>query len=205
MIAARLTTSRKAFTLIEVLVVVAIIGLLIGILAPSLSAARTQSKRVLCTTRLNMVGKGFLSYMHDSNDHMPYASYMPSVDPTPIYIADVLAKHIKDRKVLECPGDRRGLTDRPGSNANRSYYESERSSYEYETRLGGLTPSQFTDITKPPGPLPPDAPAVPSVGKIAPNTVWIMKDYISFHGNTGEKGSFRYLFIDGHAGDFEQY
>lgn len=47
---------RYAFTLIEILVVVAIIALLISILLPSLARAREQTRRVLCATRLHNIG-----------------------------------------------------------------------------------------------------------------------------------------------------
>ncbi|HOW19019.1 MAG TPA: type II secretion system protein, partial [Phycisphaerae bacterium] len=47
---------NAAFTLIELLVVCAIIGLLVGILMPSLSRARGQARRVTCASQLHQVG-----------------------------------------------------------------------------------------------------------------------------------------------------
>ncbi|MBI4582281.1 MAG: type II secretion system protein [Planctomycetes bacterium] len=53
---------RAGFTLIEVLVVVAIIALLISILVPSLRAAREQSRNTVCMSQLRQFGYGFEFY-----------------------------------------------------------------------------------------------------------------------------------------------
>ena len=59
---------RSGFTLIELLVVIAIIAVLISILLPSLSNARKQAKRLLCSTRLGELGKSALMYANENND-----------------------------------------------------------------------------------------------------------------------------------------
>lgn len=56
----------RAFTLIELLVVIAIIALLIGILLPTLAAARANSKATACGSTLRSVGQALMMY---SNDH----------------------------------------------------------------------------------------------------------------------------------------
>lgn len=61
----------KAFTLIEVLVVVSIIALLVSILLPSLSAAREQANVVVCKTRLTELFKGHSFYAHDNRTYFP--------------------------------------------------------------------------------------------------------------------------------------
>jgi prepilin-type N-terminal cleavage/methylation domain-containing protein/prepilin-type processing-associated H-X9-DG protein len=53
---------RSAFTLIELLVVISIISLLISILLPSLSRARSQAKSVHCLARLKEMGNALASY-----------------------------------------------------------------------------------------------------------------------------------------------
>lgn len=52
----------RAFTLIEVLVVVSIIALLVAILLPSLSQARAEARAVQCATNLAHVGKAIAIY-----------------------------------------------------------------------------------------------------------------------------------------------
>lgn len=64
---------QRAFTLIEVLVVVAIIGLLVAILVPSLSLAKEQAKRVLCMSQLKQQALAFVAYASESKGNMPWA------------------------------------------------------------------------------------------------------------------------------------
>lgn len=60
-----------AFTLIEVLVVVAIIALLVAILMPSLARAREQARRVVCMSNLHQMGLGLTNYSADSKSTLP--------------------------------------------------------------------------------------------------------------------------------------
>ena len=61
------STSRCAFTLIELMIVVAIIALLIAILLPSLARAKQQAMQVACAANLNAIFKGMFYYTQDSN------------------------------------------------------------------------------------------------------------------------------------------
>ena len=62
----------RAFTLIEILVVVAIIALLVAILLPSLSAARDQAASVVCKTRLKELYNGHILYSHEYKQYFPH-------------------------------------------------------------------------------------------------------------------------------------
>lgn len=176
----------------------AIIGLLMAILLPVFQNARNQSKLTICASHLKQLGVALESYLSDSKDRLPYASYMPSIGPasletkTPIYIADVLLEHLSGaRKVMQCPMDEPGVV-RPDPNDGRSYFDSEHSSYEYQTRFAGSTiqevATRYERFTGRP---------------VADNTIWLMRDYDNFHGKAGNPGARRYLYIDGHVTDFE--
>jgi prepilin-type N-terminal cleavage/methylation domain-containing protein/prepilin-type processing-associated H-X9-DG protein len=63
--------ATRGFTLIEILVVVAIIALLISILLPSLARAREQTRRTMCAHQLEEFGHGILMYTMDYKDNLP--------------------------------------------------------------------------------------------------------------------------------------
>ena len=62
------TPCRAAFTLIELLIVIAVIALLISILLPALSAARNQGLRAKCLSNLAALGKISAAYATDHQD-----------------------------------------------------------------------------------------------------------------------------------------
>ena len=67
----------RAFTLIELLVVISIIGVLIGVLIPSLSAARDQAKLTTCQTRLHQLGIATQAYAVDFSGRIPRGPSVP--------------------------------------------------------------------------------------------------------------------------------
>jgi len=66
----------RAFTLIEMLTVVAIISLLISILMPSLGRARDQAKGVHCLARLKEFGNALAAYENVYQDILPPALWI---------------------------------------------------------------------------------------------------------------------------------
>lgn len=61
----------RAFTLVELLVVIGIIAVLISILLPALNRARDSANLTKCRANLNQMGVALRMYANDNRDHFP--------------------------------------------------------------------------------------------------------------------------------------
>lgn len=66
------TSRRSGFSLVELLVIVAIIALLVGILLPAAQAARSSARRIQCVDRLRQLGLAMNNY-HGARRAFPQA------------------------------------------------------------------------------------------------------------------------------------
>lgn len=66
---------RKAFTLIEILVVIAVIALLIALLLPALERARGQAKTVICQSNLQQWNEIWTTFFNDTDDTFGLSNY----------------------------------------------------------------------------------------------------------------------------------
>ncbi|MEM9913499.1 MAG: DUF1559 domain-containing protein [Planctomycetota bacterium] len=76
------STSQKtlrAFTLIELLIVISIIALLIGILLPALSSARKSARSMACLSNERQIGLAVQVYANDYKQNVPL-SYLGSIN-----------------------------------------------------------------------------------------------------------------------------
>lgn len=119
--------ARGAFTLVEVLVVLAVIALLSALAWPVLSAAVAKSHSARCVGNLRALGVALNLYLADHNNVMPAlaAGRASKSDDLPV-IDTALAPYVNDAQVFHCPAD-----NRVAALSGTSYF--------YNSALGGQT------------------------------------------------------------------
>jgi len=115
---------RSAFTIVELLVIVAIISVLVSILVPSLGKAKVLAVRALCATKLNTIRTASDQYAAEWRGFFPYragGSYLPHVfwhggsfDLNQTFVRKYL--ETERQNIMFCPGDlyRARNPDAPG-------------------------------------------------------------------------------------------
>ena len=84
---------KKAFTLVELLVVIGIIAVLIAILLPALTAAKAQANRLKCASNLRTLGQVAFQYAYDNKGWIPRnCDYDNPLMPSWV---DLLARNMK--------------------------------------------------------------------------------------------------------------
>lgn len=108
-----LSNRYRAFTLVELLVVISIIAVLIGILLPVLASTRKSVQKTTCASNLRQVGIAVQAHRTDYKDYLPNARYMPepffTVDTDPP-LPEAMKEYLPDEGgktsvVWRCPAD----------------------------------------------------------------------------------------------------
>ena len=111
-----LSKRHRAFTLVELLVVIGIIALLVGILLPAVSAARERSKRTACLSNLRQLAAASIMYADSFKGHYPNSN--PHATPADYIqtnqVLTFLARAFLggNAGVFHCPSDRDPVPDR---------------------------------------------------------------------------------------------
>ncbi len=206
----------RAFSLIELLVVAAILSLLVGLLLPALGAARTQAKRTRCLVNLRSLESAHFAYI---GDHQGWL--IPSAHSALSWI-DILRDQYQPALLLRSPLDESphfpGGVPEPNSGLYRHtsyginlYLSPDGTSHGLPTAFGRLDqvkkpsgivhfvitayvgPGSVRDHIHPNLWWDPDPPAIPAIAK---NEV-----QINAHGGPEASYASRsgYGFLDGHA------
>lgn len=133
---------RRAFTLVELLVVLAIVGLLVGLGVPEFNRFFDRSRSTACLSNLRAIGASVRNYINDNDSTFPIIETNPA---DPIYPEEVEARGMLETlepyglttTMLRCPADVRA----------KNYFAQRGTSYEWRPIVDdepALNPIVFT-------------------------------------------------------------
>ncbi len=100
---------RRAFTLVELLVVISVIALLLALLLPALKNAREEGNSIVCQTQMDQLFRGIFFYVDEYEGRLPFMSVNPVYRRTAgldMWIAQVANQLGNPRpRLFRCPSD----------------------------------------------------------------------------------------------------
>lgn len=101
--------ARRGFTLLEILIVLAIIGILAAILLPVVSGAREAARRSSCANNLHQIGQAIALYVQDNNRTYPVVNgyNSPAQKDCSMWVERVYP-YVKSPEIFECPSAEKG-------------------------------------------------------------------------------------------------
>ena len=100
------------FTLVEMLVVIAIIGILASLLLPAFSQAKLRAKRIACVNNLRETGLAFHIFANDHNGKLPMEVSVSDGGSKEFVLSNLTFRHFQTLsnelvtpRMLLCPGD----------------------------------------------------------------------------------------------------
>jgi len=110
-----------AFTLVELLVVISIIGLLAGLAVPAINSGLKSAKAGACLSNLHQIGVATLAYTADNSFKLPDAGSGTS-DMWAAKIATFMGGDTKKKNnVFVCPGALKSVSEATGGNIAITY------------------------------------------------------------------------------------
>ncbi len=206
----RTQPSRGGFTLVELLVVIAVIGVLVALLLPAVQAARGAARRTQCLHQLREIGLAVHLHLDTHNGEFPRSTHSATrerVAPWPWTLAASLNPAFDPKRdpypavlmdsVYRCPDDeRRG--PRHYSYGKNAWFE--------------LLPSESGEVLgEPKGPVYPRLQSVPATSRTVLFAevegkqdhlmahLWVSRNAKPDVAQDRHAGVSNYLWVDGHA------
>jgi prepilin-type N-terminal cleavage/methylation domain-containing protein len=173
----------RAFTLVELLVVIGIIAILVGLLLPVLAKARSGAARARCAAQLHGIGQMLQMYFGENRNTLPKVNMLPSLRPPrnghPSLIQVLAPYHQGDTRVFQCPADQITHPAADAPSGFETYFAREQSSYYWNEEVS-IYASRMTDLKN-------------------SGEVRLILEYEPFHGRAGVNGSVNRLYADLHV------
>jgi prepilin-type N-terminal cleavage/methylation domain-containing protein/prepilin-type processing-associated H-X9-DG protein len=160
-----------AFTLTELLVVMAVISILAALLLPTLGKAKEAGKATACLSNLRQIGTSLQLYVDDNHNLMPFMRdrdlSLTNEQPTPDL---VLSNYLGNRNILRCPSD------------NQELFQTTGSSYSWLSLLNTQNASSLRVMNM----------------DVEPHRIPVFFDKAAFHAARGKGRGINFLYADGH-------
>ncbi len=100
---------RRGLTLVEMLVVVAMLAVMLGVLLPAITRAQAMAHRTVCLSNLRSIGHALDTWSLAHDNQFPIARYLasPIINPDPNPPLNIALIHQLNAvtDVFHCPGD----------------------------------------------------------------------------------------------------